>query len=374
MDILLSASSQLRPVGGSEPTDFSFRFSQMADAGPLLLKQLDEKDLLKEVYAAVHREPESHIGRTGDFVSGLLQAKGLKGRAEIFGISEKDKTLVDVLVEKLDGEDKGILCPSMHSIEVQTAVSDYNQWYSLGKQPIIVARHILEHAFKVDLFVSGIKKMMGKDGLCIFEVPDSQEMIEEGDLAQIWEEHRYYFNEMTLTVLLEGFGLRLLSLWKDKSEGESLLMAMVGSAGVDGFESTRKTLEREYSTGMFMERFSRSLISVKTSLQDSATERQIFLFGANHMASTFIDLIGDENRFLAGVFDDDVSKFGHTIGLGMIEVCELPTEQTQRPLHILVAVNQGRAPGLYERLNKKFRIGDGHVVEALTSFYRRNWV
>jgi hypothetical protein len=94
----------------------------------------------------------------------------------------------------------------------------------------------------------------------------------------------------------------------------------------------------------------------------------VLLFGANHVAGLFVDVLDEAASHIEAILDDDPGKHGRTLGLSQTPVKALRDVERSKPTCILVAVSEGRAPELYDRLRTMFPKAAGHQLKSLTNF------
>lgn len=371
----LSASSRITPLKEGSPICFNFQFCIHSPSGALLLVPEDETGLLEAVRNAKHREPEEHLEAASDLLMHALAASQPSHTSYVVrGLTDKDQTLVTALCEKLDISSASIiLLPESHPLEAQDIVHHSPNLIKCEPGSILVVRHLLEHARDLDSFLHGLRKILGIESICLIEVPDSIGLLNYGDLTQLWEEHAAYFTINSLHRSLRSSGFEILAHQTMISDGEQLCLAVVRSSESVSYEQYEKNSDAHASAVDFLVRVPNQLQRIKNYLATLASESKIYLFGANHIAGLFLDLIADGAQHICMAIDDDPEKANHSLGLYRTPIGPLERIDRQRPAHLLVAVNKGRAPELYERLHLLFPESDGHRVQSLVSLSQKCW-
>jgi hypothetical protein len=369
----LSASSQLTPSDGGRPKSFYFKFSIHDPSGALLLTPVEENGLLEAVRNAKHREPEKHLEAASDLLIEALQGAQLSHISYyVRGLTDKDQTLVATLCRRLNSSSAGlILLSGSHTLEVQSIVSRLPAQIFCEPESILVVRHLLEHARNLDSFLHGLWKVLGNESICLIEVPNSINLLTSGDLTQLWEEHTAYFTSASLHRVFRTSGFDILAQHEIISDGEKLCLAVVRRSKL----LTHQAAERFHDASAinFLVRLPDQLHQINLALATLATERTAYIFGANHIAGTFLDLIADGAKYIRGVIDDDPKKICCSLGLLCTPIVTLESIDRSYPVHLLVSVNQGRAPELYDRLLTLFPESNGHRVESLVSLSMKCW-
>lgn len=368
----LSASSQITSLGGGTPKCFNFQFSIHSPSGVLLLVPEDENGLLEAVRNAKHREPEEHLEAASDLLMQALASQPSHTRHVVRGLTDKDQTLVATLCQRLAASSPGlILLPESHPLEAQDVVHRSPAQIICEPGSILVVRHLLEHARNLDSFLHGLRKILGNESICLIEVPDSSGLFTCGDLTQLWEEHALYFTASSLHRALRSSGFDIIAHQNMISDGEELCLAVVRRSEPVSSQQDEKAADA--SAIEFLVRLPNQLQRIKSALATLAAERTTYIFGANHIAGFFLDLISDGAKHIRRVIDEDPDKVSCSLGLLCMPIGPLESIDRNRPVHLLVAVNEGRAPKLYERLQILLPESDGHRVESLVSLSLKCW-
>ena len=371
----ISASSCLRDAQHGPARQFTFCFRIHEPSGTLTLVPDDDDGLLEAVRGAVHREPEAHLAASAGLLNSAQSLAG--GRSDftrVWGLSEKDRSLVDLLAREHDEvTETGILMPGAHPLEAQDSVtrSPTRLMPAVGEEVrVLVLRHLLEHARDLDAFLGGVRELLAPDDLCFIEVPDSRGLLVDGDLTQLWEEHTAYFTGDSLRAVLLRASFDVLAEQSLISEGEELCLAVVRRATMPQKSDTSQEVA---IAERFLQRLQAQLVKLSIGLIERAQQRRIVVFGANHMAGLFLDLAADTASNVHAILDDDPTKWGKALGILDTPVSDPGSISGERPLHVLVAVNEGRSPRLYERLRTHYPETEGHRIESLVSLYRECW-
>jgi len=300
-----------------------------------------------------YQEPEEHCFALGEAV---LNLAGIAEGSLVAGLSWKDGGLIESLaqfdlettilypreLEKGNSLEPGTWVRD--SIDVQESISNDKHFTSGMKFSFLSARHLLEHALSIDHFLFGLAAKVRRDGYILLEVPDCEKAIQQCDYSMIWEEHVHYFTADSLKRTLQRLGWRLVSLQRETVEAEAILIAIVQPPLV--FPSVM-ALERSQGTHVesrrFGENFGERRGRVRSFLRGAQQESNgLYLLGANHTASNFIDLFGSEGLF-EGCLDDNPNKQGKYISRLNVPIVALDSLRLDRTALFVSAIQPGRA-------------------------------
>jgi len=180
-----------------------------------------------------------------------------------------------------------------------------------GKADVLLVRHILEHAAQPHEFTAALKTLAQPGGCIVIEVPDCSRAMDACDYTTIWEEHTLYFTPATF-----AHALRLARLDPVRTENypypfENSLVAIARPDGSGFAPDAVAALPQERVRGL---KFGRSFDAHRDAVRHRLdAHRQgggrIALFGAGHLACTWINAFGVGGR-IDCVVDDNPHKRG----------------------------------------------------------------
>src|SRR4030042_872642 len=302
---------------------------QCQACGLVQLVNLFPLDRILPLYDWVVRyaEPEEHLDKLAETIAKLV---GLKGESKVSkstacGISFKDDSLLQRLENmsfsnawRLELEkDLGIRTTPAgpESVQDKFDIKKAKEMAAKhGKQDIVIARHILEHAYDVLGFLEALGELVKPEGYIVIEVPGCNQALDQLDYTTIWEEHTAYFTEQTFKHLIAANHCFIKHFEEVPYPLESSLIAVIQPEKQKGKVKTMKTIamykkilvdEIKRAEG-FAKGFSKRKEEWRNYL--SKTNR-IALFGAGHLACGFINFF-NLKEFVDLVIDDNPNKKG----------------------------------------------------------------
>ncbi len=265
-------------------------------------------------------EPEAHLDQLAQTISHL---PGIAKDAKIVGISFKEDSILERLNRlgfqdtwRLDPVNElGINAPLANVETIQEAFTPLKAKAiatNRGKADIVIARHLIEHAFNLRSFIESAKALVKPEGYIIFEIPDCQRAFENFDYTNVWEEHVIYFTPETFRSCFGFGGLKLVYFEKAPYPLEDSYIGIAQPQEITQFPFPKdEVLKAEIKrVEWFAQNLDNQRERFKKFLRNyRQTQGKIALFGAAHMSCTFINLL-ELKDCIEFVVDDNPHKAG----------------------------------------------------------------
>lgn len=267
-----------------------------------------------------YNEPETHLDH---MVKTIVDLPGISTESVICGISFKDDSTlyrfkkhgfkntwrID-LKNDLGINDSKAGLETIQEFFVPEIANNIAK--KRGKADIVIARHILEHAHNPYSFMQALRNLVNPGGYIVFEVPDCLQALKDCDYTTLWEEHTLYFTPMTFKNCFSrsGFSLYNYECYPNPFENSLVGIVQFQEQIIDPFLS-EEALGGELSRARF---FAENLPKYSVRLRKFLSEYKqnygkIALFGAGHLACTYINLLGLEG-IVDFIVDDNPNKRG----------------------------------------------------------------
>jgi len=323
-------SNRFLSAKGQREKRYPMILNQCQDCGLIQINNPVPADELRPLYDWItYNEPEEHLDRLVEMIKTL---PGITSKSSFCGMSFKDDSTLMRLeklgfsqTHRLDPkvdlgiDQKGVGVETIQACLTAEAASNIIQ--KRGQFDVIVVRHILEHAHHVGEFIEALKILTAKEGYIVFEVPDCQRALKNHDYTTIWEEHTLYFTPETFECSLKFAGLT--SKWHEcyPYPFENSLVAIVQTdRKAQRSKASQDTLNQELVCARDFAHYlpKRALAFQKFLREYRQNQEKIALFGAGHLACTFVNLLG-----LKDTIDFFIDDNPHKRGLFM-PGCRLP--------------------------------------------------
>lgn len=285
-----------------------------------LTSQITAAELAPKFEWITYREPEKHLDALADMIREL---PGIDATSTVLGVSFKDDSLLDRLIRLEAGSGYrvdssrflGTLTSEAGVETVQdrlTEASADSVVESQGRANVVIARHILEHAHRPLEFMAALKKLVKPNGYLVIEIPDCSQELENLDYTSPWEEHTLYFTPETFHNFFSYAGFDFSPTHPTVINFSPAIAAIL--------KPTPQVLKRIPSPVALAEEIHRANIYA-TCLEEYKEKTQTYfkefrrahgkiaLFGAGHLACTYVYVLGLE-EYISFVVDDHPQKVG----------------------------------------------------------------
>jgi hypothetical protein len=254
-----------------------------------------------------YNEPEKHLFQIAKIIENYSNTNFKK--KIVFCSSYKDISLQDRLRPI---EDNYILGKKKNGYRgVEICQHEINKVKIEKKFNIVLCRHILEHAFNLEIFVKNLKKISTNEAIFYFEVPDCEKLVKKQEYLMIWEEHLTYFFKSTLSNFLENNNFKIIKFIKIKQEHEDLLcvLAKKNFLHVNFKHNLNYDKKKIYD---LLKNYKENFTKIRNKVQaffKKYSDKKIILFGAGHTANTFINLFNLSSK-INYIVDENKKKIG----------------------------------------------------------------
>lgn len=197
----------------------------------------------------------------------------------------------------------GALIGKRHGINIKKRFFDVNDFLKEKlKYDVVIFRHFLEHVANPVNFLTKIKKLLNNQGLVIFEVPNIEFQLKNGNTSIFSFQHLQYFSKNSIYELLKKANLVPIRLIK--SEGDLIVVcSCLGKF---------KKYDKKASTGFyrtFKNKLKKKDSQLKKILKDYE-KKDLVLWGAGGACIDFLERYPNSKNRLRLIVDSDAKKWG----------------------------------------------------------------
>jgi len=326
-------SNRFLPLDSNDSVPhYPMRLMLQKDTGCIHLEKPFPVEALKPHYDWLTCfEPEDHLD---GLVEKLTNLPGISQESVFGSYSFKDDSTLNRLRNhgclnqwRIDPEeDLGIvdIFASVETYQAEFTVSKALQIRQRhGAADVMIVRHVIEHAYNLTTFLEAIRTLIKTDGYIVWELPDCERALAEGDCTTIWEEHVLYFTSFTFRQLLQDSGFSIIHYESVPYPLEDSIVAIVQitQSETDVAQRDPVSVDREVKRARgFAEAIVRRRDIIRSKLESFRKENGcIALFGAGHLSVAFISIMGVED-LIEFVIDDNSHKNGMRMPVGRLEI------------------------------------------------------
>jgi len=326
-----------------------------------------------------YTEPEAHVP---ELASRLAALPAMSSDARILGISVKDDSLLHCLRDRgftrchrlepradLDIEELGAGVESVQARLTADRAAALAERH--GPAQVVVARHVLEHAHSLPVFLDALTRLLAPGGYLVLEAPDCQAAFDLCDYTTIWEEHTLYFTPATFRTVFDAAGMSLASFDVIPYPLENSLVGIGQLAtACPTVVAHAQTAERECQR---LEAFGRGWAQERESLQQFLgafrdREGEVALFGAGHLGCAFVNFLRLDGCVTFAV-DDNPHKQGLFLPGSRLPIRPSASLDDERVRLCLLAVSPAAEAALAER-HRAFETRGGLLASIFPSSSR----
>jgi SAM-dependent methyltransferase len=183
---------------------------------------------------------------------------------------------------------------------------------------VIHAHNVMAHVADLNGLITGIGRLLKKDGVAVIEVPYVKELLDRCEFDTIYHEHLCYFSLTAVDRLVRRHGLRVQDVHRVPIHGGSLQLWVTG-AGVKPTSRVKALLSEEAAWGVddfatysgFAQRVERLKDELRTMLGGLKQQgKRLAAYGAAAKGSTLLNYMRIGHETLDFVVDRSPHKQG----------------------------------------------------------------
>ena len=318
-------------------------------------------------------EPEDHLDELTLCISKL---KNINKKSVIGAFSFKDDTTLTRLNQlgfkntwRINPQQDFKIKDDTYSIEtfqskfnakiINTVLSHHE------KADVFIARHVIEHAYNIYTFVETSETLVKENGYLIFELPDCERAMKEGDCTILWEEHINYFTEISFKNFINKFNFEII-FWKSyKYPLENSITVILKKISPKQQCSKKKIIT--YSQSNIFEIFKKKMFERKFKLskillQFKKNVGPIAMLGAGHLSSTFLT-VNEVEDLIEFIVDDNPHKNDMYMPNGKLKILNSNYLINSKIKLCLLGANPQNHENIIQK-NKKF-IKNGGIFKSI---------
>jgi SAM-dependent methyltransferase len=196
---------------------------------------------------------------------------------------------------------------------IETRLGIFDESYSkkiskeFGRFDLIIANNVFNHANEPQSFFMGIKNLLKKDGIFVFESPYWSNSVKSGKFDQIYHEHVTYMNVKSVKKLSSLNELYISDIVFSNYHGGSVRFVVSKNKKKENLDKVNKIVFRENQSNLyspiFYEKFMKKIKQKKNKFMEKIfssknSSKPLICIGAAAKANTFLNFYGLNNNFV----------------------------------------------------------------------------
>lgn len=207
-----------------------------------------------------------------------------------------------------------------------------------GKATCIICRHVLEHVWDLEDFLSGVSTLMLDDhSVFVLEVPDFDTIIDQGNFSSIWEQHVNYFDLFSLDKLLRRHNFDIFATEIVPFAGNSIMLfAKRNTRKETDTNTTLNTDNHAKRREVFKQKIERNIVELDafcSRIKDLGFT--IAAYGAGMRGVCLVNF-SKIYKYIDYFVDDDPRKVGKVVPKCMLEIRSPEVLYRERPEYCLI--------------------------------------
>ena len=304
---------------------------QCDDCKHVQLKYLVNPKIMFDHYMYVSGTSKVLVNHFKNYANKIIKKKKLiKKKDKILDIACNDGTFLDFFVKKGFKKVVGIE-PAKNlkshnlekKIDINTIYFNYKNSYKLKKKyrnfKIITANNVFAHVPDLKDFAMGVKNLLDKDGLFIFEVSYLKDVIKKMTFDTIYHEHMSYHSLKPLINFFRSLKLDVLDFDLIKAQGGSIRVYVGHLGRKTNSLKIKKQIEIEKKSGLFNKKtfnnYYKNIIKYKKKLKKlvnniKENKKVLVGYGSPAKVTTFTYVFDLSNKDIKFIVDDNKLKQG----------------------------------------------------------------
>ena len=294
-----------------------------------LIDEVNSKLLFGNNYAFYTGGSPASLSYFDNYANSIMKRFPKECNKYILEIASNDGTLLKPFLKngyKVLGVDPAKnVGEEANSNNIPTLVDFFNSKTALqiskekGQTTIIIANNVIAHVEDLFDFIKGVKILLDKNGVFIFECQYFPYLLFNNQFDNIYHEHRSFFSLTPLMKLLKKFNLEAFDVEEHNTQGGSIRVfaAHKGKRKIE--KRLTKALSDENEIGItnldtylgFQARIDYIKIKLNQMLAElKISNKQIAGYGASAKSNTLLNYCGIGVNYLDYIVDETPYKYG----------------------------------------------------------------
>lgn len=290
------------------------------------------EEIFQSDYPYLSSQSKSYINHWEQSLPKIIKKFSLNNNSKIMEIASNDGYLQDLFFKKNINVIGIEPSPEPSKIAIQKGQQVIREFFNVqlsqnlinlyGNQDLIIANNVVAHVPLINDFIKGIKILLNKNGVAIFEFSYLMDVIDKGIFDTIYHEHVFYHSLTSMNNILNNHDLEIFDVENLSLHGGSLriYVSFQGKNKISPNTSKICEIEKKYHKNLnfFLKKIvAKSKLHSNKLLQfllkKQSENKVVFGYGAAAKTTTSLNLAMISDLHLKGVCDGADTKIGKFI-------------------------------------------------------------
>lgn len=314
-------------------------------------------EIFADDYAYFSSYSESWLEHVRKYADQMTSRFTLNAKSLIVEIASNDGYLLQWFVQKgipvLGIEPAANVAAAAEEKGVRTEIEFFGKSSAkqlakkYGKADLLLGNNVLAHVPDINDFVSGMKEMLGTEGVITMEFPHLQRLIERNQFDTIYHEHFSYLSFVAVNRIYANHGITLFDVEELPTHGGSL--RIFGRHADDHkkevTQNVKDLLQREIDLGFesleYYSLFEEKVKETKRKILDFLIEakrkgKTVVGYGAPGKGNTLLNYCGIRTDFIDYTVDMNPHKQGNFLPGTHIPILHPNTIKETKPDYLFI--------------------------------------
>ncbi len=287
-----------------------------------LIEQPDREKMFHENYAFFSSTSNYMISHFNAFAESVISLQGLTQKSFVVEVGSNDGIMLQNFLSKKIPSLGIEPSQNVANVAIDKGIKVITKFFdqplaeeiskSYQKADAILSANVMCHIPYIHSIYDGVKVLLKKDGVFIFEDPYLGEIIEKTSFDQIYDEHVFLFSALSVSYLANMHDLELVDIEPQITHGGSMRYTIAHKGMKDVSQKVTNLILKEKKLGLDKKyaymNFTSSIDKIKDDLIDLLKKlkqdgKKVVAYGATSKSTTVTNYFGITPDLVECIYD-----------------------------------------------------------------------
>ena len=287
-----------------------------------LIEQPDREKMFHENYAFFSSTSNYMISHFNAFAESVISLQGLTQKSFVVEVGSNDGIMLQNFLSKKIPSLGIEPSQNVANVAIDKGIKVITKFFdqplaeeiskSYQKADAILSANVMCHIPYIHSIYDGVKVLLKKDGVFIFEDPYLGEIIEKTSFDQIYDEHVFLFSALSISYIANAHDLELVDVEPQITHGGSMRYTIAHKGLKEVSQNVNRLIEQEKAIGLdnqhsymnftkSVDKIKDDLISLLTKLKNEG--KKVVAYGATSKSTTVTNYFGITPDLVDCIYD-----------------------------------------------------------------------